>query len=85
MGGKRNNERGWQAISRTWYLYSSSAKSFPNGRLCFSGIVRRLSSTLFTAGTAPIAARDMVFTALVALKVLFFFRFFPGIVRFNHN
>lgn len=61
--------------------YSSSARILPNGRLCFSAIVRRFASTLFTAGTLPIAVRDMVFTALVALKVFFFFDFFPGMVR----
>jgi len=41
-------------------------------------------STRFTDGTVPIAARDMVLTAVVALKVLFFF-FFGMARRFNHK
>jgi hypothetical protein len=43
--------------------------------LCFSFLARLVLSTRLTEGTVPIAARDMVFTAVVALKVFFFFFF----------
>ena len=52
--------------------------------LCFSFLARLVLSTRLTEGTVPIAARDMVFTAVVALKVLFFF-FFGMARRFNHR
>jgi hypothetical protein len=52
--------------------------------LCFSFLTRLGLSTRFTDGTVPIAARDMVLTAVVALKVFFFF-FFGMARRFNHK
>jgi hypothetical protein len=56
-------------------FYSASDISRSMDGLCFSFLTRLGLSTRFTDGTLPIAARDMVLTAVVALKVFFFFFF----------
>jgi hypothetical protein len=55
--------------------YSASDIRRSSDGLCFSFLTRLGLSTRFTDGTLPIAARDIVLTAVVALKV-FFFLFF---------
>ena len=52
--------------------------------LCFSVLTRFLLSLRFTGGGAPIAARAMAFTALVARNGLGFF-FFGTVQEFNRK
>lgn len=52
--------------------------------VCFSVLTRFLLSLRFTGGGAPIAARAMAFTALVARNGLGFF-FFGTVQEFNRK
>ena len=63
--------------------YSFSERSLPIVGLCFSCLRRFLLSARFTGGGAPIAARAMALTALVARKGLGFFLF--GTSQVNHR
>lgn len=50
---------------------------------CFCCFTRFLLSFRFTAGTVPMAVRDIAFTAVVARNGLGFFFF--GTIKFNHK
>lgn len=54
-------------------FYSVSSKSLPKDGLCFCRRGRLLLSSRFTGRGAPIVARAIVFTALVAVNFFGFF------------